>query len=62
MKFILVRWLEEENLSVLPTTSARSGEKVHTGAFGQFKWGGGFMTEKCLEYLVSVYSCMPFMF
>ena len=42
MAFILVRWLEEENLSVLQATAACPGDKVYVGAFGEYKWGGKY--------------------
>ena len=42
MAFILVRWLEEENLSVLQATAPRPGDKVYVGAFGEYKWGGKY--------------------
>ena len=40
--FLLVRWIDEENLSVVPDTAARKGQKVFVGAFGDFKWAGKY--------------------
>lgn len=41
-KFALVRWLEEETLSVLLATSVKSEQKVYAGAYADFKWGGKY--------------------
>ena len=40
-KYALVRWVGEETLSVvLSSTTARKSEKVYSGSFTEFKWGG----------------------
>lgn len=41
-KYILVRWIDEENLSVLPVSAIHPGQTVSHGAFGEFKWGGKY--------------------
>lgn len=48
-KFILVRWLEEESLSVIPASTARQGQKVYVGVFGDFKWAGKFYEGEVLS-------------
>ena len=41
--FILVRWIEEENLSVIPASAAHSSTgEVYVGVFGDFKWSGKY--------------------
>ena len=37
-QFALVRWVEEDNLSAVSTSSVRPGQTVYIGAFGDFKW------------------------
>ena len=41
-KFVLVRWIEEETLSVLAASAIRHGKNVYVGVFGEFKWAGKF--------------------
>lgn len=36
--FCLLRWIEDETVSVLPVTAAKSGQKVYPGIYGEFKW------------------------
>lgn len=48
-KFVLIRWMEEETLSVLATKSVRQGQQVYAGAFGEFKWGGKFYEGEVLS-------------
>ena len=55
-KFILVRWLEEETLSVLTSTSVRQGQKSYVGALGDFKWGGKFFEGEVLSLSGKSYS------
>ena len=39
-KFVLVRWMEEETLSVMGATSVKNGQEIYRGAIADFKWGG----------------------
>ena len=48
-KFCLVRWLEEETVSVLPIKSAKDGQKVYQGAYANFKWLGKFYEAEVLK-------------
>lgn len=41
-KFALVRWVEEESLSAVLSTTIRPGQSVYVGAFGDFKWKGKY--------------------
>ena len=36
--FCLLRWIEDETVSVLPATSANTGHKVYPGVYCEFKW------------------------
>ena len=36
--FCLLRWIEDETVSVLPTTAAKAGQKVYPGVYCEFKW------------------------
>ncbi len=47
-KFALVRWVEEETLSVMSATSLRAGQKMYTGAFADFKWAGKYFEGEVL--------------
>lgn len=40
--FILVCWVEDETLSVLPATAICPGKKVYIGAFSSSKWARKF--------------------
>ena len=40
--FVLVIWIEEENLSVLPESASRTGKREYLGAIGEFKWCGNY--------------------
>ena len=40
--FMLVRWIGEESLSVIPATENRNGDTPIVGRCGEFKWGGKF--------------------
>ena len=44
----LVRWIEEENMSILSTGCVQKGEKVYVGSFANFKWGGKFYEAEVL--------------
>ena len=48
-KFLLVRWVEDESTSVLPGSSARPGQEVYAGAFGEFKWAGKYYDGEVLS-------------
>lgn len=37
-KFCLLRWLEDETVSVLPTTAAKAGQNLYSGVYAEFKW------------------------
>ena len=37
-KLCLVRWLEDESVSVVPATTAGAKQKVYVGAIVNFKW------------------------
>ena len=37
-KLCLVRWLEDETVSVVPATTAEAKQKVYVGAIVNFKW------------------------
>jgi len=39
-KFCLVRWVDEETVSVLPVRAAKEGQKVFQGSYTDFKWLG----------------------
>ncbi len=39
-KFCLVRWLDDETVSVLPVQAAKEGQKVFQGSYADFKWLG----------------------
>lgn len=36
--FCLLRWIQDETVSVLPITTTKAGQKVYPGSFGDFKW------------------------
>ena len=36
--FCPLRWIEDETVSVLPVTAAKTGQKVYPGVYGDFKW------------------------
>ena len=42
LQFMLVRWLEEETLSVLLSCKTRRGDIPVVGLTGDFKWSGRF--------------------
>jgi len=46
--FILVRWVEDETLSMLPATAICPGKKVYIGAFSSSKWSGKFYSGEVL--------------
>lgn len=48
-KLCLVRWVEDETLSVLPTSAIQVGQTAYVGAFGDFKWGGKFYEGEVLQ-------------
>ena len=37
-KFCLLRWIEDETVSVLPTTAAKTGQNLYPGVYAEFKW------------------------
>jgi len=38
--FVLVRWLEDETVSVMPLTAIHQDFTAHVGAVVRVKWGG----------------------
>ena len=48
-KYALVRWVGEETLSVVLLTTARKTEKVYSGSFTEFKWGGKYYEGEVLK-------------
>lgn len=48
-KFCLLRWLAEEQVSVVPSSSIRPGQKCYVGAIGEFKWQGKFYEGEVLK-------------
>ena len=47
--FLLLRWLIDEKVSIMPFSSAKKGTKVYTGVFGEFKWSGKFYEAEVLK-------------
>lgn len=47
--YLLVRWIEEENLSILPCTASRSADKHYVGALDDFKWSGHYYEGEILK-------------
>ena len=41
-KYLLVRWIADETLSVLADSASRPGQKLYVGAEGSFKWAGKY--------------------
>ena len=39
---MLIRWIGEESLSIIPATENRSGDAPVVGRNGDFKWGGKY--------------------
>ena len=50
-KFCLLRWLEDETVSVLPATAAKTGQKVYPGCYCKFKWLTKFYEVEILKVL-----------
>ena len=46
---LLLRWLDDEKISVEPISAAKSGEKVYAGVFGDFKWAGKYYEAEVLK-------------
>lgn len=40
--FCLIRWIEDESVFAIPTTSIKPGRTAYTGALGEFKWLGKY--------------------
>ena len=47
--YLLIRWIAEENLSILPCTAARSKDKLYVGAVDDFKWSGHYYNGEILK-------------
>lgn len=45
----LVRWLGEETLSVVPTTTVREADQIYIGSFVTVKWGGKYYESEILS-------------
>ena len=41
-KLMLVRWMGEETLSIIPSCKTRDGDKPTVGLSGDFKWCGRY--------------------
>lgn len=41
-KYLLVRWIEDETLSVLADSASQPGQKLYIGGQGSFKWSGKY--------------------
>ena len=39
-RIILVRWIEDETVGVMPLSALRKGEQAYVGAVVQVKWNG----------------------
>lgn len=48
-KFVLVRWVGEETLSVLLSSAAHPSHSLYVGAFAELKWGGKFYEGEILK-------------
>jgi len=46
--YLLMRWVEDESLSIISSTAARSADKLYVGATGDFKWSGRFYNGEVL--------------
>lgn len=48
-RFCLLRWLDGEEVGVMPCSSIRSGQKCYSGAVGEFKWQSRFYEAEVLK-------------
>lgn len=48
-KFCLLRWLNDEQVSVELSSTIRQGQKCYVGAIGEFKWQGKFYEAEVLK-------------
>ena len=48
-EYALLRWLDDEKISVEPISSAKGKEKMYAGYFGDFKWAGRFYEAEVLK-------------
>ena len=46
--FMLVRWLEDERVGVMPVSAAKPGLKPYVGAFVNVKWMRGYYEAEIL--------------
>lgn len=48
-KLMLVRWLVDETVGVVPTSTVQKGETVEVGAIAGVKWGSKFYQAEILQ-------------
>ena len=48
-KYVLVMWVGEETLSVMPSATIRSDHKLFVGTCAEFKWRGKYYEAEVLE-------------
>ena len=49
LKFCLLRWIEDETVSVVRADTVKKGMEVYVGAFAEFKWLGKFYEAEVLK-------------
>lgn len=49
LKFCLLRWLDGEEVGVVPSTSIRPGQECYCGAVGEFKWQSKYYEAEVLK-------------
>lgn len=42
----LVRWLDDEQVGVMPSSALENDEKAYVGSFVEFHWGSPFTTQR----------------
>ena len=48
-RFCLLRWLEDDTVSVVREDSTKKGMTVHVVAYADFKWSGSFYEAEVLK-------------
>ena len=60
-KYCLVRWVDEETVSVVLTTSVREEQRVEVAGIYHFKWSGKYYKGEVLKisgiYYAHMYTC-----
>lgn len=46
--FVLLRWLDDEKISVEPASSGKKAEKIYPGYFEKCKWAGKYYEVEAL--------------